>query len=448
MTEIYTGSKRQRRVAVIIIVLSILAIAAIIAGAFILGSGNYEKNRLKRAVIYSTPTEASTVADCLVFWEFPAFNEELIEAIEVRYDYHFYKEIGEDVEVARTAANHFIDNFYDTLDREDKDSVTQAVAASYIAAVGDTYGYYRTAEQANEFNSDMSGKTVGIGVTVTKDVERGIPIIDIIENSPAEKAGLLIGDLITKIDGESIVGKDYDESVNKIRGEKGSSVTLEIKRGDKELTVDVIRDEVIQKTVSGSMLDGNIAYIKISSFKKNTDELFAAELDKLLSAGAVGVIFDVSVNPGGYLDSVTNMLSYLTPTGTKLAGFSSDRESIYSTDGTALEPTDKTLSLPVVVICSEHTASAGELFTGAVKDFREMGLMNSTVVGKTTYKKGVMQTTFQLGGGETITITTAYYFSPLGANNDIDGVSPDVFVEDKDDYLTTAISEMNKLLNR
>ena len=140
------------------------------------------------------------------------------------------------------------------------------------------------------------------------------------------------------------------------------------------------------------------------------------------------------------------MLSYLTPTDTKLVSFSNAKADILSTEGTALEPTDKILSLPVVVICSENTASAGELFTGAVKDFREMGLMNSTVVGKTTYKKGVMQTTLSLGNGNTITITTAYYYSPLGSNNDINGVSPDVFVESESDYLTTAISEMNKLL--
>ena len=438
--------KTQRKIAAAIIVLSLLAIISITLAAILLGGESFEKKQLKRAVSGALPEEASTVADCLIFWGFPEFSEAIVEAIEIRYISYYYKDIPDTQTVARDTANHYIDNFFDTVDKSDPDATTEAVAKSYISAVGDTYGYYRTPVMADEFNNDMSGKVVGIGVTVTRNVEFGIPIIDVIEDSPAMKSGLKIGDLIIAIDGESTVGGDYDASLNKIRGEIGTSVDITVKRGDEEITVTCERADVIQRTVSASMLDGNIAYIKITSFKANTDEIFAEELDKLLAKGAKGIIFDLSVNPGGYLNSVTNMLSYLTPTGTKLAAFSSEKPPIYSVHGTSGEPEDSVLTIPAVVICSENTASAGELFTGAVKDFREMGLMESTVVGRTTYKKGVMQSTFQLGGGNTITVTTAYYYSPLGSNNDIDGVSPDVFVEEGVDFLPTALEEMNKLL--
>ena len=449
MTELHTVAKRQKKAALIIIALSVLVIAAIITAAFIVGSENYERSRLKSAVNGSLPnSNEATVADYLIFWNFTSFSEELIEAFEARYQYYYYKEIGDTASVARATANYFLDNRFEETYRKGESAVSEAIAGSYIAAIGDKYGYYRTAAQSNQFNSTMSGTTIGIGVTVTKDAERGIPIIDVIENSPAMKAGLAAGDIIIAIDGVSIVGKDYNQSVNKISGEKGTEIEITVKRGESVVTVTAIRDEVIQKTVSGKMLDNGIGYIKISSFKKNTDELFAEELDKLIDAGAVGIIFDLSVNPGGYLNSVTNMLSYLTPTGTKLAGFSSAKEDILSTDGTELEPDDRILSVPAVVICSQHTASAGELFTGAIKDFREMGIMNASVVGKTTYKKGVMQSTFSLVGGATVTITTAYYLSPLGNNYDENGVTPDIYVDNETDYLSEAISEMHRLLSQ
>lgn len=448
MTKEFSQLRRQRTVAIAIILFSILAVAAILIGSLIfVGTSGYEKNRIRQTVSNTAPEEIGTVADCLLFWELPVFSEHVIEAIENIYLNRYYKEIGQTLDVARDTAILFLDKHYDGIDREDEAAVTKAVAASYIEAVGDEYGKYRTAEEAGQYDNKMTGTTVGIGVSVTKDVARGIPITSIVEDSPGANAGLLVGDIIVSIDGENIVGKDYNESVSKIRGEAGTEVTITVKRGEEYITFTITRAAVIENTARGEMLDGNIGYIKITNFKDNTDELFAKVLNELLDRGAVGIIFDLSVNPGGYLVTATNMLSYLTPTGTKLAGFSSTRAPIYSTEGTALEPTDSVIDVPVVVICSQHTVSAGELFTGAIKDFREMGLMESTVVGKTTYKKGVMQTSITLVNGDTVTVTTAYYYSPLGNNNDISGVAPDVIVEDETEFLTVAIAEMQKLLS-
>ncbi len=441
------ASAQNAKTKKIIVAVCIVLVLSLLALAIVFSVTSKPDEESLRAALERTPRNANYVADYFTYWGFPDFDENKLKLIESRYLSYYYKELPERETVAKDAATVFLDELYGVIDIEDKELVTQAYAACYIYAVGDTYGYYRTAEQTEDFISGMSGEFVGIGVVVRNETITGIPIIEVIENSPAKSAGLAVGDYIIAIDGDSTVGKDYVEAVNKIRGVEGTEVTVRVRRGESELDFTMARAKVKEITVTAEMLDGNIGYITISQFKSSTAEEFKVKLDSLVASGAVGIIFDLRSNPGGYLTSVCDVLSYLVPTGTPLVSFSTFKDEIIAYEGTELEPTDNRLSLPCAVICSENTASAAELFTGALRDFDEMGIMKAVTVGEKTFQKGVMQTSFNVGDGDTVTLTTAYYYSPLGGADGEAGVVPDVLVDDANNYLTVALQEILRLIN-
>ncbi|MBQ8290697.1 MAG: PDZ domain-containing protein [Clostridia bacterium] len=425
----------------IVVVLSLLILAVTLSG------GKEPDEAALREAMERLPRNASYVADYLDYWGFPDFDKTKLKTIETRYASYYYKELPEKEVLAKSLATVFLDELYSVIDIKDSELVTEAYAACYIYAVGDTYGYYRTKEQTEEFIGGMSGEFVGIGVVVRNETITGIPIIEVIENSPAKAAGLAVGDYIIAIDGKSVVGGDYVSAVNMIRGEEGSEVTVRVRRGDAELDFTMARAKVKEVTVTAEMLDNKIGHLSISQFKAGTAEEFKTKLDYLLSQGAVGIVFDLRSNPGGYLSSVCDVLSYLVPTDTNIVKFSGYMKPINAYEGTELEPVDNVLSVPCAVICSYYTASAGELFTGALRDFNDMGILEAVTVGEKTFQKGVMQTTFSAGDGDTVTLTTAYYYSPLGEADGEAGVVPDVIVEDASNYLTVAIDELNKLIN-
>ncbi len=433
----------------LIVAVCIVLVAALLISA-VLFSELYKPEKTKEqllSAIERTPKDARYVADYLTFWGFPEFDAVKLKTIESRYISYYYKTLPDTAVVARDAARVFIDELFDVIDINDQSLVTEAYAACYIYAVGDTYGYYRTKEQTESFLDGMSGEFVGIGVVVRNETITGIPIIEILDSSPAKAAGLMVGDYIISVDGVSAVGADYVEIVNKIRGTEGTPVTVRVRRGEDELDFTMNRAKVKEVTVSAEMLEGNVGYINISQFKASTAGEFKEKLDYLVASGAVGIVFDLSQNPGGYLTAVCDVMSYLVPTGTPLVSFSSFKEKIDAYDGTALEPTDNTLKLPCAVICSSMTASAAELFTGAVRDFNTLGLIEAVTVGEKTFQKGVMQTSFGVGDGDTVTLTTAYYYSPLSDPSSEAGVVPDIAVDSADKYISVAIEELTKLIN-
>jgi carboxyl-terminal processing protease len=190
--------------------------------------------------------------------------------------------------------------------------------------------------------------------------------------------------------------------------------------------------------------DGKIGYIRITGFKSNTAEQFIEAVNAIEDAGAEGVIFDLRSNPGGYLDAVVTMLSYLVPTDTKIVSFSNGKAPIHASEGTELEKKDHTLSIPAAVLCNENSASAAELFTAAMRDYNDMGLLTATVIGTVTYKKGIMQSTIPFSNGASLTLTTALYNPPSDQNFHGVGVSPDVTIETglDEDYMAAALSAL------
>jgi carboxyl-terminal processing protease len=270
-------------------------------------------------------------------------------------------------------------------------------------------------------------------------------------HSPGEAAGLKVGDIFYSIDGKTVAEIGYLNAVYHIRGKIGSTVEITVIRDGKYVTVTATRDEIEEINVDYEIDESNnIGYVQIVAFKKNTAEQFIEAIDALEEVGVDGIIFDLRGNPGGYVQSVCDVISYLIPSGNLIVSYQykgRDAVEILSTDnGTD----DHVLDLPFVVICDSNTASSGEIFTSAIRDYRNEGLVKATLVGTTTYKKGIMQNTYPYIDNSTVTLTVAYYNPPCGVNYHGIGVSPDVFVEnttDEDLQLVVAKNELLKLIS-
>ena len=347
-----------------------------------------------------------------------------------------YKKIEEKTSVLQ----NIIDRYF--LFDEDMTKVEDGIYAGMMNGLGDPYTVYYTKEEYKALNEDTEGKYSGIGAVVSQNPNtKIITIVKIFDNSPANDAGLQVGDIIYKIDGEEVAGTDMDILVKtKIRGEEGTSFKMTVLRGDerKEVELDLIRRSIEVETVAGKMLDNNIGYIAVSQFDAVTSEQFKSNIESLQSQGMTKLIVDLRGNPGGLLDQVVDMLDYILPDGLVL--YTEDkygkREEYYS-DGS------HELKIPMVVLVNENSASASEVFTATFRDF-EWG----TVVGKTTFGKGIVQNVLPLGDGTAVKITTQHYYPPSGYDLHKVGIKPDFEVDlnegakigtDSDNQLSAAI---------
>ena len=347
-----------------------------------------------------------------------------------------YKKIEEKTSVLQ----NIIDRYF--LFDEDMTKLEDGIYAGMMNGLGDPYTVYYTKEEYKALNEDTEGKYSGIGAVVSQNPNtKIITIVKIFDNSPANDAGLQVGDIIDKIDGEEVAGTDMDILVKtKIRGEEGTSFKMTVLRGDdrKEVELDLIRRSIEVETVAGKMLDNNIGYIAVSQFDAVTSEQFKSNIESLQSQGMTKLIVDLRGNPGGLLDQVVDMLDYILPDGLVL--YTEDkygkREEYYS-DGS------HELKIPMVVLVNENSASASEVFTATFRDF-EWG----TVVGKTTFGKGIVQNVLPLGDGTAVKITTQHYYPPSGYDLHKVGIKPDLEVDlnegakigtDSDNQLSAAI---------
>lgn len=348
-----------------------------------------------------------------------------------------YKKIEEKTSVLQ----NIIDRYF--LFDEDMTKVEDGIYAGMMNGLGDPYTVYYTKEEYKALNEDTEGKYSGIGAVVSQNPNtKIITIVKIFDNSPANDAGLQVGDIIHKIDGEEVAGTDMDILVKtKIRGEEGTSFKMTVLRGDdrKEVELDLTRRSIEVETVAGKMLDNNIGYIAVSQFDAVTSEQFKSNIESLQSQGMTKLIVDLRGNPGGLLDQVVDMLDYILPEGLVL--YTEDkygeREEYYS-DGS------HELKIPMVVLVNENSASASEVFTATFRDF-EWG----TVVGKTTFGKGIVQNVLPLGDGTAVKITTQHYYPPSGYDLHKVGIKPDLEVDlnegakigtDSDNQLSAAIN--------
>ena len=336
---------------------------------------------------------------------------------------------------------YIIENYY-YQDVEDQQLI-DGIYAGLVEGLDDPYSQYYTAEEYEDLMTTLTGNYAGIGAMLQKNIETGaVTITKVYEDSPAEKSGLKEGDYIVSADGHLATEDDLDKFVQYVRGEEGTDVQLVINREGEEFDVTCTRDTISTPTVAYQMLDGNVGYIQVSQFAENTYDDFVAAYEDLEKQGMESVVFDMRNDGGGLVDSVVNMLDYLLPEGTvvytldkqeKREDFTSDAEHFKD--------------IPMVVLVNENTASAAEIFTGALRDFDY-----ATIIGTTTYGKGVVQSTIPLDDGSAIKLTTQTYYTPSGECIHGTGITPDIELEyeflggEEDEYSVDLDNQLQKAL--
>ena len=325
-----------------------------------------------------------------------------------------------DVSAKLDLLNSLIDQYYLYEGEVDEDALAEGIYSGYTAALGDPYTEYYDREETAALMESTSGEFSGIGATMTQNTDGpGAVITAVYEGSPAAEAGLQAGDVISKVDGNDVSGMDLDSIVSLIKGEKGTEVKITVLRYGQEIETAAVRDIIQMQTVDSVMLDDQVGYISVSEFDDVTYDQFKSALDSLEAQGMAGLVIDLRNNPGGNLDTVTDMLKLLLPEGpiVSITDKNGDTEEI-TCDGS------NEFTKPLAVLVNQYSASASEVFCGAVQDY---GI--GSIVGVTTFGKGVVQQLMDLGDGTCLKVTIAEYYTPSGRSINGIGVEPDVEVE-------------------
>lgn len=310
----------------------------------------------------------------------------------------------------------------------DDEAMENAIYDAIFESLGDPYAAYYTAEEFEEFMQDSEGTYCGIGVAVQEDTESGyLKVVEPYDGAPGKEAGIMAGDLIIAIDGEDIHGLDSDLAVNKIRGEEGTTVNITLRRDGKDISVDVTRRMVVIKTVAYEMLENKIGYIQIAQFDAATVEQVDNAIEDLTNQGMTSLIVDVRDNPGGRLDAVVDIVDFFVKDG-KMVVYTKDKKGEQTN---YKSKTEYALDVPCVVLVNGNSASASEVFAGALQDYEIAHIM-----GTQSYGKGIVQSIIPLTDGTAFKVTVEDYYTPDGNNIHGIGITPDTVVEfDVDAYL-------------
>ena len=334
--------------------------------------------------------------------------------------------------------NSLIEGCYLYEDDIDEDALIDGIYSGYAEALGDPYTEYYDEEETKALYESTNGEFSGIGATMSQSLDSGeITVSNVYEDSPADKAGMKKGDVIYEVDGRSVSGQDLETVVSWIKGEQGTDVTLCVLRDGEEVELTATRDIIEVQTVSSEMKDGQIGYIAVSEFDSVTYDQFEAALEELESQGMQGLVIDLRGNPGGNLTTVTDMLKLLLPEGTIV----STKDKYGNTEEISCDGKHE-FTKPLAVLVNQYSASASEIFSGAIQDYG-----TGTIVGMTTYGKGVVQQLMDLGDGTCLKVTIAEYYTPSGRSINGTGVEPDVEVEyEYDENNPEADNQLDKAL--
>lgn len=311
------------------------------------------------------------------------------------------------------------DNYYGELDNE---KLVDSAIKGMISAVGDEYTSYSDTDDADNFKQTVSGIYEGIGCTVGVNLDNKIVVVDMFKDSPAEKAGLKVGDIIIKIDGEDFIGKSSTDMSNYVKSSKNSKVVLTIIRDEETMELDVERKKIEIPYVSGEVItkdDMKIGYIDISLFSSTIYDQFKRELEELEKENISGLVIDVRGNSGGYLSGVTDILNLFLKKGDVIYQLESGNKKQIKKD-TTKEKRD----YPVAVLVNGGSASASEILASAIKES-----YNGYVVGTKTYGKGTVQQTTTLPDGSMVKYTVQKWLTPNGNWINEVGVEPTDIVE-------------------
>lgn len=318
---------------------------------------------------------------------------------------------------------------YFVADYDEADAIEGALAG-YIDGLGDQWSAYYNKEQTARLAEDDANVYVGIGVTFSTDPASLYTITAVTAGGPAAQAGLLAGDVIRAADGvdvDTLVSSE--DLIALVKGEKGTDVVITVDREGSELTFTVTRDEIHTEKVTARMLPGSIGYLALEDFSSGVADSCLTKLNSLKDQGAVGFIFDVRNNPGGYLNEMHKILDALLPEGIVITTVDKQgNETPYLSDADCL-------GMPLVVLTNEYSISAAEFFAAALQEYEA-----ATVVGAPTSGKGYSQQTFMLSDGSSVHISTTRYYTPKGNSLADTGMTPDILVETDTDQLRQLLS--------
>lgn len=332
---------------------------------------------------------------------------------------------------------YYVDKY--SVNEFDRKLAKEGLFMGMVDTLQDPYSYYMPKEIYKEFMQQTEGNYVGIGVIISKTEENNLKINKVFPNSPASDVGLEIGDIIKKVEGETLTEENFENITSKIKGEEGTKVNLTIldKDENKEKEISVLRKKLDVPTVEYEMLENNIGYIHISQFDRVTEKQFKDAFNEI-EKKSNGLIIDLRNNPGGLLDVVCKITDLLVPEGTitYIEDKNGRKEYEYS---------DKNYyNKPLVILVNENSASASEVLAGAIKDY---GV--GELIGTKTFGKGIVQNIFTLSDGSGLKVTIAKYYTPNGICIQGTGIEPDYVVENQENteidfQLEKAIEVINK----
>ena len=326
-----------------------------------------------------------------------------------------------DIETYLNKIRSIIDNNYLWADEIDEEALAEGAISGYVEALGDVYTEYIPKEEMEAFTEEITGTFVGIGIYMIADEETDSIIVYYpIPESPAEEAGIQAGDIIKSVDGVEYGYDDFDIIADNIKGEEGTIVTLVIERDGEEIEYEITRAKINTNPITTEILENNIGYLKLPSFDSGTAEDFQEKVEELQEQGCTSLIIDLRNNGGGIVDEVTEIADLFLEKGSTIMTTVDSQGNEEKT----LAENGVTFDMPVVILINGNSASASEILTGALKDNGK-----ATVVGTTTYGKGVIQTVISLSDGSGLKLTTAEYYRPNGSAIHGIGIEPDIEVE-------------------
>ena len=304
----------------------------------------------------------------------------------------------------------------------DEEKMLESAIKGYVEGLDDEYSEYITKEEMKEYMEETNGKYVGIGVYISNNTQTNqIVVLMPMKGSPAEEAGMKSGDIITKIDGVEYKGEDLSKASNALKQEEGTKVKVEILRDNQTIELEIERKTIKINHVESGVINNSIGYIQISTFDDGCYDEFKQKIDELKTKNIKSLIIDLRNNGGGIVEEAINIADLFTTKNSTLlitTGKNTEEEITKAKK-------DKEIDMPIVILVNENTASASEILTAAIKENCD----KVTIVGKTTFGKGVIQTIFTLTDGSGLKLTTNEYYTPKRNKINKIGIKPDVEVD-------------------
>ena len=310
-----------------------------------------------------------------------------------------------------------IDDYYLWNNDINEEDLKDSAIKGYVAGLGDEYTEYIPASKMKDYTENITGSFVGVGIYMVADEESDRVLVYYpIPGSPAEKAGIKSGDLIISVDDVEYTAKDFDRIASFIKGKAGTKVKLIIEREGQRIPYELIREKITTNPITAKMIEGNIGYLKVPSFDEDTAKSFKEKVQELQNQGAQKLIIDLRNNGGGIVDEAVEIADMLLEKGKTIISTVNNKEKKTVT----YSKNDPTITMPVIVLVNENSASASEILACSLQDNERAKL-----VGTKTYGKGIIQTLLSLTDGSGLKITTEQYYTPKETSIHKEGIKPD-----------------------